>query len=483
MRILSLTIVTSLLAACSTLGSDPAALLRQAEQATGAAAVKTLSFSGRGSGSVFGQAFQPGNPWPGLNYSTLSRQVDYERAAMREDFGRSRSEPTGGGATPLMGQGEARVTSFVAGDLAWNLAGTNTVAAPVARDARVHELWTTPHGAIKAAQRFGARSAGSDAAGNPRLAFDVPGRLSATLTVDGKGLPLRIDSRMPHPVLGDTAMSAEFSDWKDAGGGVMFPMRIRQNQGGWQVLDLAVQQVQVNPAVDIAVPEAVRNFSERVVAEKLADGLWHLGGGTHNSVAIEMSNHVVLVEAPLYDGRTQAVLAEVAKLAPGKPVRTVINSHHHFDHAGGLRAAAAAGATLVVSEGAKPYFEKVFANPNSLSPDALQRANRAPSFMPTAGGRLALTDGPRRIEVYEMQGSIHAQGFLMVYLPAERVLIQADAYTPAVPGSPPPPVANANHLNLIENIERLQLKVDRIAPLHGRVVPLAELYAMVGRKP
>ena len=33
------------------------------------------------------------------------------------------------------------------------------------------------------------------------------------------------------------------------------------------------------------------------------------------------------------------------------------------------------------------------------------------------------------------------------------------------------------------NIERLKLPVDRLLPLHGRIVPLAELYAAIGRKP
>lgn len=81
-----------------------------------------------------------------------------------------------------------------------------------------------------------------------------------------------------------------------------------------------------------------------------------------------------------------------------------------------------------------------------------------------------------------MQGSVHAQGFLMVWLPAEKVLVQADAYTPGAPGAAPPPVPNANNVNLVQNIERLGLPVERIAPLHGRVVPMAELHAAIGRK-
>ena len=96
-----------------------------------------------------------------------------------------------------------------------------------------------------------------------------------------------------------------------------------------------------------------------------------MGGGSHHSVAIEQASQVVLVEAPLDDSRARAVLAAVRKLVPGKPVQTVINTHHHFDHAGGLRVAAAEGMTLITSALAKPYFDRVLAQPATRVPDPL----------------------------------------------------------------------------------------------------------------
>ena len=117
-----------------------------------------------------------------------------------------------------------------------------------------------------------------------------------------------------------------------------------------------------------------------------------------------------------------------------------------------------------------------------LAPDRLAASGLAPRIT-AVNGQATLADPLRRVEIHEMQGSVHAQGFLMVWLPAERLLIEADAYTPGPPGSAPPPVPNANHLNLVQNIERLNLKVDRILPLHSRVVPMSELLAQVGRKP
>ena len=88
------------------------------------------------------------------------------------------------------------------------------------------------------------------------------------------------------------------------------------------MLDLNVKEVQPNVPVEFQLPEAVKTASERVTAERVADGIWFIGGGSHNSVAIEMKDHLVLVEAPLLDSRMTPVLDQVKKLAPGSPSAT-----------------------------------------------------------------------------------------------------------------------------------------------------------------
>jgi glyoxylase-like metal-dependent hydrolase (beta-lactamase superfamily II) len=471
---------TVLLAGCAATPADPQAVLRQAEQATGAAQVRTLRFSAAGTGSMFGQAFAPGTAWPRLNYSTLSRLYDYENGAMRQELARSRAEPNGGGAIPLMGQGEQRQVALVRGQHAWTMAGPAPAAAPVALDNLLHDLWTSPHGVLKAARRLNAVAAANG--GRMALAFTEPGRYQATAFLGADGLVERVESVQPNPVMGDVRTVTYYGEWRDIGGGIRFPGRIRQEMGGTEVLDLRVTEAQANlPAAGLEVPALVTAFAERAVAERAADGVWFIAGGSHNSVAIEMADHVILVEAPLYDGRTQAVLAEVRRVVPGKPIRFAINSHHHFDHAGGLRAAAAEGITLVTSEQARPWFERVLAHPNSVKPDVLQRSGRRASVT-GVDGRRSFTDGTRTVEVHMIEGGPHAQGFMMVWLPRERLLVQADAFTPGAPGSPPPATPNANHVSLVQSIERLRLNVDRILPLHGRMVPLSELLAAVGRR-
>ena len=471
------------LSACSSVQhSDASAVLRQAEQAMGGTGLNSIRFSAQGGGSLFGQAFIPGMAWPRMTYTSLTRLADYQNGAFREEFGRVRAEPNGGGAVPLMGQGEQRAIGLMRANVAWNQAGPTSIPAPVALDERIHDLWTTPHGVLKAALRNGATVSPRSEGGKTlqAVSFAEPGRFTATLLIGSNNLVERIESRRPHPVTGDTDVITTFMDYKDFNG-VMFPTRIRQSQGGFEVLDVAVREVQTNVVSDIAVPDAARNFSERVVAEKAADGVWYFAGGSHHSVLIEMSDHLVIVESPLYDGRAAAVFAEARKLVPGKPVRYVVNSHHHFDHAGGLRAAAAEGATLVTSATAKVPFERALGNPNRISPDLLARSGRSANIIGVRG-KYELSDGKRRIEIHEMDASIHARGFLMVYLPKERLLIEADAYTPQAIGMPPPAVPNANNVNLVQNIERLNLAVDRILPLHGRMVPMSELHAAIGRK-
>jgi glyoxylase-like metal-dependent hydrolase (beta-lactamase superfamily II) len=462
-------------------GIEAAGVLKRAADAMGTNGLSSIRYAAEGTGYTFGQAFKPGTPWPRINVHSQIRTINYDTAAMREEITLSRAEPKGGGGYPLAGQ--QRNNQFVSGDYAWNQAGNNAVPGPRFVADRVHQLWITPHGVIKAAMRNNATLQWRTHNGKSLAAvsFTQPGRYAATAFINEDYLVERIESRLPDPVLGEARVVTTYADYRDFGG-VKFPTRVAQSQGGHPVLDVSIKEVQPNAPADIALPDVVRNAAERVTTDKVAEGVWFVAGGSHNSVAIEMKDHLVLVEAPLNDGRSGAVIEQVRKLAPRKPIRYVINSHGHFDHSGGLRTAAAEGATLIVQAGNKGYFERAFAVQNRINPDRLAKSGKKARFK-TVNEKLELSDGTRTLVIHRITAGNHHDAFLMVHLPQEKLLIEADAYTPGPPNAPPPATPNANNVTLVQNIERLKLPVERILPLHGRVVPLTELYAAVKSTP
>jgi glyoxylase-like metal-dependent hydrolase (beta-lactamase superfamily II) len=458
-----------------------ASLLKRASDTMGNP--KSIQYNASGTGWTFGQAFKPGAPWPKIDVKAQTRTIDYANGAMREEITLSRAEPKGGGGYPL--QGDQRNDQYVSGDFAWNVAGGNPQPGPRFVVDRTHQLWTTPHGILQAAARNGATVRWETKNGKSLAAvsFTQPGRFSATAYINDAYLVERIESRLPDAVMGEVAAVTEYADYRDFKG-VMFPTRIKQTQGGFPTLDVTVKDVMPNAAAAIAVPDAVAKATERVTTDKVAEGVWFVAGGSHNSVAIEMKDHMVLVEAPLGDYRVGPVIDAVKKLAPGKPIRFAVNSHHHFDHTGGIRRAAAEGATIVTHTGNKASFERNLATPSKILPDALTRSGRKAAVR-GVGDKATFTDGTRVLEIYSIKGGNHAgdDNFMMVWLPKERLLIEADAFTPLPPNAKPPATPNANNVTLIENIERLKLPVDRFLPLHGRVVPLADLYTTAGRTP
>jgi len=443
-------------------------------RAMGATNLKSIVITGSGVDYAVGQSVVPGAPWPRFTVTDFTRAVDYQASALRDEYVRARAEdPPRGGGVPS--RGEQRVRAFLSGDYAWNVVNDAPVPAPITLADRRFQLWSTPHGVIKAAL------ANKATIKDRTLAFSIPGHMTVRATVDRKRLVDYVQATIPNAVLGDLTIEVRYSDYKDFGG-VQFPSKIEESAGGFPSVDLTVTGVRPNAAVDIVVPEAIRQAGSpyaKVATQKVADGVWYVTGGTHHSAAIEMSDHLIVVEAPLNDERALAVLAEVRGLAP-KPVKFVINSHHHFDHAGGLRAVAGEGITVLTHEVNRPFFSRVLATPATVNPDHLTRTGKK-GAVEGVRDRQVLSDGTREIEIHHIAGNLHHDGLLMVYLPKERLLIQADAYTPAPANAPPPTPPHPFNVNLADNIARLNLNVEQLLPLHGRIVPLAELHRAVGR--
>ena len=474
-KVLALLTVILLCLPGAALAQDARATLQGAAKSLGADSLKSFTYTASGVNFAIGQSAVPGAAWPRFNIPTFTRAVNYETASLRDEQLRSRAEmPPRGGGVPAIG--EVRQIQIVSGDLAWNVTGETAAPAPVALVERQLQLWITPHGVIKAAMANNATVQGRT------VAFAVPGRYSIKATLDDRGMVERVEAVLSNPVVGDMPLEVTYADYRDFGG-VKFPMRIRQAAGGFPAADLTVTDVKPNAPVEIAAPDNIRSATTpyaRVTSESVAEGVWYVTGGSHHSVVIEMSDHTMVVESPLNDERAVAVIAEARRLVPGKPIRYAINSHHHFDHSGGLRAVAAEGITVITHETTRAFFEGALAAPATMTPDRQQAARRKVTVEGVRDKRV-LTDGTRSVEIHHIAGNTHADGMLMVYLPKERLLIEADAFTPGPPNAPVPAIINPLSVNLADNIARLNLPVDRILPLHGRIVPLAELHRMIGR--
>jgi glyoxylase-like metal-dependent hydrolase (beta-lactamase superfamily II) len=311
------------------------------------------------------------------------------------------------------------------------------------------------------------------------ISFAAPGQLKVKALVNERNLVEKVDSWNTNPVLGDMLTETTYADYKDFGG-VQFPTKIMQKQGGFPTIDLTISEVKANAPADIEVPDNVRQASVKVETDKVADGVWYLTGGTHHSVLVEMNDHLVVIEGPQDDARATAVIAEVKKTVPNKPIKYVVNSHHHFDHAGGLGAFVAEGAIIITHDVNKAFLEQSLAAPRTVQPDKLAQAGKK-AMVEGMQDKRVLSDGTRTVELYLIQGNAHHDGLIMAYLPKEKLLVEADAYTPVAPNAPQPAQPNPFSMNLYDNVERLKLAVDQLLPLHGRKVPLAELQKAIGK--
>jgi len=455
--------------------SKPQGTVQSASEHLGASETQSISFSGSGKAFNFGQPFVPGDPWPEFQLISYEASMSFDGPASRiQTVRKAVINPTRG---PQPEPPEQRGEMLLSSGYAWFVPGKPVGIPqnwPASVDERTMEVISTPQGFLRAAAANKATET-EVAGGGREVAFTLGDRLRFTGKINAANEVERVQTIIDLPVTGDTQVEYAFSDYRDFNG-LRFPARIVRTQGGAPVLDINVAAVTKNPQVAITAPDEVRNAvasAPNLRVEEVAQGVYFLGS-SHNSLVIDQADHIVVVEAPLSERQANAVIEKAKELVPGKPIRYVINSHVHFDHSGGLRTFVDEGATIVTHEVNKPYYEKIWANPHTLVPDRLSKSGKAPVFE-TFADKHVLTDGKRPIEVHLLAGNGHADGFAMVYLPNEKIISQADAYTPRPADAGPPAQVNPYAMNVYENIERLKLDVETIAPLHGRVAKIADM--------
>ncbi|HMA74638.1 MAG TPA: MBL fold metallo-hydrolase [Xanthobacteraceae bacterium] len=438
--------------------------LAAAAEAMGAVSLNSIVYTGSGDFFSFGQAFEPGGHWPRFIQRTYSAAINYQTPAMRLVQVRSQGEhpPRGGGAQAV--GADQRTVSVVSGKFAWQEAGNQAIPNAGAVGDRLHQLWATPHGVIKAAMANGARVDGNTAT------FSLDGR-EVRATLNAQNLIEKVSYLSTNEVIGDYPIEIAYTDYADFGG-MKFPRHIVQMEDGHPTLDITVSEVKPNAAVTIDVPANVREAAvpparPGVTVDKLADGVWYFGTPNARNWAVEFNDHVAVVEGIGSEARSLAVIDEIAKVIPNKPIRYVINTHAHYDHAGGLRTYVAKGVTVVTHELNKPFFEKVWARPRTIAPDLLSKSPK-PAAFETVSDKKVMTDGTRTLEIYHMKGTSHNVANLLVFMPKEGLLYYGDGYNPPAGDDPRDPARTPEQMiDLYRVITMNNLDVKTIAPAHG----------------
>jgi glyoxylase-like metal-dependent hydrolase (beta-lactamase superfamily II) len=430
--------------------------------AMGAANLNSIEYKGSGLVFSFGQAYEPGERWPRFIQRVYDASINYQTPAMRLVQVRSQGEhpPRGGGAQAVAA--DQRTVQVVNGKFAWQEAGNQAAPNAPAAEERLQRLWATPQGVIKAALAHGGKADGNT------ITVNLDGT-EYKASVNAQNLVEKVSYLSTNEVVGDYPVEIAYTDYADFGG-VKFPRHIVQSEDGFPTLDITVDQVKPNAPVTIGVPGNVQNAPPpalKVSVDKLADGVWYFGTPNARNWAVEFRDYVVVVEGIGSEARSLAVMDEIAKVIPNKPIRYVINTHAHYDHSGGLRTYVAKGATVVTHERNKPFFEKVWARPRTIAPDLLSKSPR-PATFETVADKKVMTDGDKTIEIYFMAGTSHNVNNLIVYMPKEKLVFWGDGYNPPEGNDPRDFVRTPEQMiDLYRVITTNKLDVATIAPAHG----------------
>lgn len=474
---------------------DAQTVVAEAASTMGVEGLDSITYYGAGTSFALGQtASVNGLPPPRSNLSDYRRTLDFvQPAATTSAFTF---------AAPVTG-GPARLGVF--NELA-NAGNANNWALQM-------ELWLSPWGFLKGAATHNA-TVEAQTANNRTLQVvsweselkspaGVPYKLVGY--INDQHVVERVETWLENPVYGDMLVQANYTQYRRNHEGLMYPGMVIESRGGnalypiqifgalrnppqlaqyLQAIQLPDSTAAAPPAAPPAAPQTATPATPPAVAEQLAEGVYRILGG-YVAVAVEFSDHILLFEAAgQNETRAQAVMAEAKRVIPGKPIRYAVLSHHHFDHTSGLPAVVAEGATIVVHEMDKEFFERALGAPRTLKPDAIALSGKT-AVIEGVGEKRVFADALHTAELYHIQGLPHAEDMLVMYLPKEKIVVYADMYNVPAASNPVPNPPVIGTVVMMDNLARLQLDFDTLVSVHAPNpdVPItkASVLASLGR--
>jgi glyoxylase-like metal-dependent hydrolase (beta-lactamase superfamily II) len=481
-------IFASLLVVCSTPGvmaQDAPAVVAAASKAMGTDNVNAIAYIGRARMGAFGQSKSIGDPMGPVNVTGVAEYRRVINFAKPDAMTALVSRATGTTHPPMVPGGPLPVPG--------TLNQTITAAQAAGSWAQALNLWTTPWGFLKGAAANNAtvrRQGGQQIVSFSPAGFTSPSGSSYTVTgyINNQNLITKVETRVDHAVVGDLLVEFEYSGYQNMNG-VQVPTRVVQRQAGLQTFEATIESATPNPPTlsELLAPApagaapapAAQPSPSAPPVERIGDGVFKIGGN-YTSLAVDMGDHTLVVESGQSDARGLAVMAAAKQAIPNKPIRFVVNSHPHFDHASGLAAAVAEGATILTHRNNEPVLERLLSGGRTLTGDSLSKvSNRRANVVEGVGNRDVRkgTNG-KIVELYLIPNE-HSDGMLAVLLPAEKVLWTAD-----ITVVNPNPVQLGTVRAAVAALNRLKLDYDAWIPAHppspDRPITKADVLAAAG---
>lgn len=160
-------------------------------------------------------------------------------------------------------------------------------------------------------------------------------------------------------------------------------------------------------------PDERTDLSDGFLIREAAPGVFVLCNGNYQSVFLTTGEGVVLVDAP---EPLMRFLDTAVRDVTDEPITTLIYSHGHSDHIGGAHLIDSSDLEIIAEERIAGFL-------------AAKADPRRPRPTTTFDTRQTLRRGTRSIELVR-DGFHSADGDLIVYLPAEKVLVAIDLLAP-----------------------------------------------------